>query len=216
MKQAFCLFLVLALCLSFGACGEPETQPSQNCSPTQPATSDNSVPTELPKPTTPPGYTEIPITVDNWDQYFEFQYLTFIKKHESGDADTWYCVCMFRLKEEYEEFFAYSSDDLAVQYKCNYSLYRVVRDHEAGTFELAERLEIMKEMTKEFQIGKIELADPDSGKIAFSSPCGVQVSGFSIITGKEELHYYAEDFVVMDIRGSIILANESIGKGDSF
>lgn len=215
MKHAFCLLLALLLCLSLCTCSDNETEPmlpSSNSTPTQPTKQDNTVPTvtvptEPAQPTTPPGYTEIPITLDNWDQYFEFERLTFLKETESGEIDTWYCLWVLHLKEEYEESFAYSSNNLAVHFTCKHSTYRVIRHEDTRTFELAERIGDTREIENIFKLGEAELVDPATGKTAFYYPCGVQVSAIYLVTVKDQIGY-CENFAVVDICGSIFLANK--------
>ncbi len=77
MKKALSLLLALVMCLALCACGSKEASPNVQNEQVETTPSTQEVPTETTVPestsTPEPTYETVEITMDNWQEYFEFR-----------------------------------------------------------------------------------------------------------------------------------------------
>lgn len=151
MQKIISLVLVLVLCLSLCACGggesntpnTPETTeaPSKPAhtepAPTTPPTTEAFTPTE-----TEPQYTTVEITMENWENYFEYNLTVSPRMNAFGEVETLVPVMKFHLKDEWASIT--TNMDVALEYNaidtysCMYS-YNI----DTGEFVVGEKIEDM-------------------------------------------------------------------------
>lgn len=152
MKKTIALLLALVLCLSLCACGGGNDTPETTEAPTKPAPTEPA-PTE-PAPTTPPTteaftptetepqYTTVEITMENWENYFEYNLTVSPRMNAFGEVETLCPVMRFHLKDEWASI---TTDiDVALEYNatdtysCMFS-YNI----DTGEFVVGEKIEDM-------------------------------------------------------------------------
>ena len=146
MKKIIALLLALVMCLSLCACGGGNDTPETTEAPTAPPTTE--APTTLPTtevfaPTeTEPQYTSVEITMENWENYFEYNLTVSPRMNAFGEVETLCPVMSFCLKDEWASI---TTDiDVAIEYNaidtysCMFS-YNV----DTGEFVVGEKIEDM-------------------------------------------------------------------------
>ena len=148
MKKTIALLLALVMGLSLFACGggndtpetteAPATEPSVTAPPpTIPPITESIAPTE-----TEPQYTTVEITMENWQDYFEYSRTVSPRMNAFDEVETLCPVMKFHLKDEWASI---TTDmDVALEYNaidtysCMYS-YNI----DTGEFVVGEKIEDM-------------------------------------------------------------------------
>ena len=116
MKKAMSLLLTLVMCLSLCACGGGNDTPETTEIPTTtiPATTELEI--SEPETTAPieaePQYETVEITMENWEDYFEFTHFYIPYKNSFGEVENFSVETRFCLKDGYNA----SNVDIAIEY----------------------------------------------------------------------------------------------------
>lgn len=100
MKKVFALMMVLALCLPLCACDKEEPQVGKGQDMIKNETVMITDPVETVPISTEPQIVEIEITLDNWQEYFEFKEYLFFQNGDFGDFKQYSFHWCFIPKEE--------------------------------------------------------------------------------------------------------------------
>ena len=220
MKKALSLILVFVLCLSLCACGTNQDYTEQLeeyekrieeleellamrdeeinrlLNELESTPSENAVPDDTDTDNTDSGntqvqYTEIALTVDNWDTYFEVVAYPTYKQNAFGEYDDFKLEYVFQLKDEYYPLLDSTQTNVVMELSYTYGERVCNVDFENQTYELGERL-------RAAQSSQITDLFYNSGSIYYCMPFGVMVYSNS------EVRYY-EDVEMIRIQGTLYL-----------
>ena len=129
MKKAISLLLALVMCLSLCACGggseTPKTEYIESHNPTNIQNETNNAEsteqTEAEPIETEPTYTTIEISLDNWQDYFQFQWVVSEVRNDFDELTGIKPQMKFSLKEEWVS--VAEDMDVAVEYSCTNGYY---------------------------------------------------------------------------------------------
>ena len=100
MKKAISLLLALVMCLSLCACGGGNDTPATTEAPTT-TTPATTVPESTAPIETEPQYETVEITMDNWEDYFEFVFIEDWEINGFGESEGYSCEYRLKLQDEY-------------------------------------------------------------------------------------------------------------------
>ena len=105
MRKLLCMLLVLAMCLSICACGKADNreemvQDTEEMAVRPTVEVLETEPTETIPIVTEPQIVEVEITLDNWQEYFEFKEFLFFQNDDFGEFEQYAFYWCFVPKEE--------------------------------------------------------------------------------------------------------------------
>ena len=143
MKKAISLLLALVMCLSLCACGKEKEEPSASYieevenTVDMTETEQKSVETEPVIVETEPKLEIVELTLDNWQEYFEFVDNPNFQKDAFGEVEGFTVGISLQLKEEYQQRSA-SIENGAIEYQMQYAVIGCELNKEAETYKLSD------------------------------------------------------------------------------
>jgi len=142
MKKAISLLLALVMCMSLCACnsdkGAPVSEPEKIEATMVPEeTALEIIETEPIIVETEPQLVTVELTLDNWQEYFEFVDDPNFQKDAFGEVEGFAVGISLQLKEEYQQRSA-SIENGAIEYQMQYAVIGCDLNKEAETYELLD------------------------------------------------------------------------------
>ena len=210
MKKIFCVLLIAVLLISLCACGadadtssiesvevsqtesvEPSSKETSSADTTSTATSSKEESVAETSSTSTIKHGKVTITLDNWDEYFEFVTEEYWEENAFGEATRLNFLHYFRLKEEYK--LKSTSNSVAVEYTYKRTSSM---DYIPATVDLEQRTYTLGEFPSEILQGR--------RTVKFTG-LPESVGDMSRVLADDELYEYCWDFDVTRIEGTIYL-----------